>query len=539
MGLPPFKNEPLADFSQPENRQALEQALDKVRGQLGRSYPMIIGGDEVMAGETFASVNPARPSQVVGYVQQGGAEHARAAIEAADRAFDSWKRVATGERAEIIVRVAELMRRRRHEFSAWNILEVGKTWGEADGETIETIDFFEYYARQMLRFEREAATSLETIPTEQNRYRYLPLGAGAVITPWNFPTAQMVGLTSAAIVAGNTVAVKPAETSPVIAYHVVNLFYEAGLPGDVLNYVTGPGEVVGEAMVDHPRARFIGFTGSKAVGTSINQRAAVIQPGQRWIKRAILEMGGKNPVVVDETADLEAAAEGIVAGAFGYQGQKCSAGSRAIIVDEVYDDLVARIVERAKALRVGDPADPAVDMGPVIDPEAVAKISGYIAVGREEGDLVLGGGTLEHEGGYFIEPTVFKDVAADARIAQEEVFGPFLTIIRARDFEDALAIANATEYGLTGSLYSRSQKRLERAAEELHVGNLYLNRKSTGAEVGIHPFGGFNMSGTDSKAGGPDYLLLFLQGKSISEKVALTIAISPPNALNQGVSDRG
>ena len=539
MGLPPFKNEPLADFSQPENRQALEQALDKVRGQLGRSYPMIIGGDEVMAGETFASVNPARPSQVVGYVQQGGAEHARAAIEAADRAFDSWKRVATGERAEIIVRVAELMRRRRHEFSAWNILEVGKTWGEADGETIETIDFFEYYARQMLRFEREAATSLETIPTEQNRYRYLPLGAGAVITPWNFPTAQMVGLTSAAIVAGNTVAVKPAETSPVIAYHVVNLFYEAGLPGDVLNYVTGPGEVVGEAMVDHPRTRFIGFTGSKAVGTSINQRAAVIQPGQRWIKRAILEMGGKNPVVVDETADLEAAAEGIVAGAFGYQGQKCSAGSRAIIVDEVYDDLVARIVERAKALRVGDPADPAVDMGPVIDPEAVAKISGYIAVGREEGDLVLGGGTLEHEGGYFIEPTVFKDVAADARIAQEEVFGPFLTIIRARDFEDALAIANATEYGLTGSLYSRSQKRLERAAEELHVGNLYLNRKSTGAEVGIHPFGGFNMSGTDSKAGGPDYLLLFLQGKSISEKVALTIAISPPNALNQGVSDRG
>ena len=520
MSLPPFKNEALADFSQPENRQALQQALDKVRGQLGRSYPMIIGGGEVMADETFASVNPALPSQVVGYVQQGGAEHARAAIEAADRAFDSWKRVSAGERAEIIVGVAELMRRRRHEFSAWNILEVGKTWGEADGETIETIDFFEYYARQMLRFEQEAATSLETIPSERNRYRYLPLGAGAVITPWNFPTAQMSGLTSAAIVAGNTVAVKPAETSPVIAYHVVNLFYEAGLPRDVLNYVTGPGEVVGEAMVDHPRTRFIGFTGSKAVGTSINQRAAVIQPGQRWIKRTILEMGGKNPVVVDETADLEAAAEGIVAGAFGYQGQKCSAGSRAIIVDQVYDDLVARIVERAKALRVGDPADPAVDMGPVIDPEAVDKITGYIAVGREEGDLALGGGTLEHEGGYFIEPTVFTDVPADARIAQEEVFGPFLTVIRARDFEDALAIANATEYGLTGSLYSHSQERLERAAEELHVGNLYLNRKSTGAEVGIHPFGGFNMSGTDSKAGGPDYLLLFLQGKSISEKVA-------------------
>jgi 1-pyrroline-5-carboxylate dehydrogenase len=509
MSLPPFKNEPLTDFSQPANRQALEQALEQVRGQLGRTYPMIIGGDEVLASETFASLNPARPSQVIGHAQQGGADHARAAIEAADRAFDRWKRVPARERAEVIVGVAELMRRRKHEFSAWNILEVGKTWGEADGETVETIDFFEYYARQMLRLEQEAATSLVNIPTERNRYRYLALGAGAVITPWNFPTAQMVGLTSAAIVTGNAVAVKPAETSPVIAYHVVDLFYQAGLPRDVLNFVTGPGEVV-----------VIGFTGSKAVGTEINQRAAVIQPGQRWIKRTILEMGGKNPVVVDETADLDAAAEGIVTGAFGYQGQKCSSGSRAIIVDQVYDEVVERIVERAKALRIGDPADPAVDLGPVIDQEAVDKISGYIDIGRQEGDLALGGSLVEHEGGYFIEPTVFKDVAGDARIAQEEVFGPFLTIIRARDFDDALAIANSTQYGLTGSLYSRSEERRERAADELHVGNLYFNRKSTGAEVGIHPFGGFNMSGTDSKAGGPDYLLLFLQAKSISEKVA-------------------
>jgi 1-pyrroline-5-carboxylate dehydrogenase len=520
MSLPPFSNEPLIDFTQEHERRALLQALDRVRGQLGRTYPMIIGGDEVVADGTMVSVNPARPSQVIGYVQDGRAEHARAAIEAADRAFERWKRVSPQERAEVIVGVAARMRERRHEFAAWNILEVGKTWDEADGEIAETIDFFEYYARQLLKREHDAETILESIPTERNRFRYLPLGVGAIITPWNFPTAQMVGLSSAAIVAGNTVVVKPAETSPVITYHVVQLFYQAGLPRDALNFVTGPGEVVGEAMVDHPRTRFVGFTGSKVVGTRINQRAAVIQPGQRWIKRTILEMGGKNPVVVDETADLDAAADGIVAGAFGYQGQKCSAGSRAIIVDAVHDELVAKIVERARALSVGDPADPDVDVGPVIDPEAVAKITGYIEVGRGEGELAVGGGTVESEGGYFIEPTVFTGVAPDARIAQEEVFGPFLTVVRARDFDDALAIANSTEYGLTGSLYSQDRERIDRAVDELHVGNLYLNRKSTGAEVGIHPFGGFNMSGTDSKAGGPDYLLLFMQSKSISEKVA-------------------
>lgn len=520
MSLPPFANEPLTDFGRESERRALQQALDRVRGRLGRSYPMIIGGDEVVATETMASVNPARPAEVIGHVQRGTAEHARAAIEAADRAFERWKRVSAQERAEVIVGVAARMRERRHEFSAWNILEVGKTWDEADGEIAETIDFFEYYARQLLRREHDARTILESIPGERNRFRYLPLGVGAIITPWNFPTAQLVGLTSAALVAGNTVVVKPAETSPVISYQVVQLFYQAGVPRDALNFVTGPGEVVGEAMVDHPRTRFIGFTGSKVVGTRINERAAIVRPGQQWIKRTILEMGGKNPVVVDETADLEAAADGIVAGAFGYQGQKCSAGSRAIIVDAVHDELVAMIVERTRALRLGDPADPETRIGPLIDPDALAKVTGYIDIGRREGTLAIGGGTPEHEQGYFVEPTVFTGVAPDARIAREEVFGPFLTVIRARDFDHALAIANSSEYGLTGSLYSRDRERIDRAAEELHVGNLYLNRKSTGAEVGIHPFGGFNMSGTDSKAGGPDYLLLFQQAKSISEKVA-------------------
>ncbi len=520
MSLPPFENEPLTDFSQPTARQAMERALVDVRSHFGETYPMVIEGEELFLDDTFSSVNPTRPHEIIGWAQKGNGEHARRAIEAADRAITQWRRVPAAERAALLVRVAGLMRQRRHFFAAWTVYEVGKSWAEADGEIAETIDFFEYYARQMLRFEQQVKSSLESIPTERNRFRYLPLGAGAVITPWNFPTAQLTGLTSAAIVTGNTVALKPAETAPVTAYQVAKLFYEAGIPAGVLNFVTGPGEVVGEALVDHPRTRFIGFTGSKAVGTRINQRAAVIQPGQRWIKRTILEMGGKNPVVVDETADLEAAAEGIVTSAFGYQGQKCSSGSRAIIVEEVYDELLRRIVARVNKITVGDPADPEVELGPVIDEKAVVKITGYIAIGKNEANLLLGGGTLDRGGGYFIEPTIFEGADSDARIAREEIFGPVLTIIKAKNFDDALRIANATEYGLTGSLYSRDPARLDRAADEMHVGNLYFNRKSTGAEVGIHPFGGFDMSGTDSKAGGPDYLLHFLQGKAISEKVA-------------------
>jgi len=520
MNLSPFRNEPLTDFSEPANIKDMQAALAKVREQFGRTYPLVIGEKEIVTGDTFDSVNPARPKEVIGRVQSGTFDHANQAIEAAHQAFEQWRRVTVVERAELLIRVAALMRERKHEFSAWNIFEVGKTWTEADGETAETIDFLEYYARQMLQREEASRTSLENIPNERNSYRYLPLGAGAVITPWNFPTAQLIGLTSAAIVTGNTLVVKPAETSPVIGYHVIELFYQAGIPRSVLNFVTGPGEIVGEALVDHPKTRFIGFTGSKAVGTRINRRAAIIHTGQKWLKRTILEMGGKNPLVVDETADLDAAAEGIITSAYSYQGQKCSAGSRAIIVEEVYDKLVQRIVELCRQIRVGDPADPTVDMGPVIDEEAVQKITSYIAIGRGEAELVLGGETLELGGGYFIQPTIFKDAPSDARIAQEEIFGPVLTIVKAKDFDDALAIANSTEYGLTGSLYSRNPERLERAALEMHVGNLYFNRKSTGAEVGIHPFGGFNMSGTDSKAGGPDYLLLFLQAKSISEKVA-------------------
>jgi 1-pyrroline-5-carboxylate dehydrogenase len=342
----------------------------------------------------------------------------------------------------------------------------------------------------------------------------------AVIPPWNFPLAIMAGMTLAALVAGNTVVLKPAEQAPTIAAWFVRIMDELGLPAGVLNLVTGPGEIVGERMVDHPRTRVVAFTGSKAVGTRIYERAARVQPGQVWLKRAVLEMGGKDALVVDETADLDAAADSIVASAFGFQGQKCSACSRAILVEDVYDEVLDKVVERARELSVGDPSRSGSYMGAVIDREAFDKIKGYIGVGREEGRLLLGGDATEASDGYFVEPTIFADVAPDARLAQEEVFGPVLALVKARDYDDALRIANSTEFGLTGGVFSSDEERLARAREDFHVGNLYLNRKITGALVGVQPFGGFNMSGTDSKAGGPDYLLLFTQPKTITERVA-------------------
>nr|WP_290666192.1 L-glutamate gamma-semialdehyde dehydrogenase [Ardenticatena sp.] len=517
--VPPFRNEPLTDFSKPENRAAMEAALEKVRAQFDRHYPLIIGDDEIYLDETIASLNPSHPDQVVGRVSAATADHAARAVEVAYEAFQTWRKTPAEERAAILLKAAQLMRERKHEFSAWMIYEVGKSWPEADADTAEAIDFLEYYARQMLDIEERAPKLVYQIPTERSTYRYIPLGVGAIITPWNFPVAIFTGMVSSALVTGNTVVAKPAEQSPVVAYHVVQLLYEAGIPRGVLNYLPGYGEVAGEALVAHPKTRFISFTGSKEVGIHINQRAAEIQPGQIWLKRTVLEMGGKDAVIVDETADLDAATEGVVVSAFGFQGQKCSAGSRAIFVEEIYDEMVQRVVERTKQLKIGDPVDPTVFLGPVIDTDAVNKIMSYIEIGYDEGNLVLGGKRLDLEGGYFIEPTIFTDVPWDVRIAQEEIFGPVLSIIKAKDFDDALRIANSTEYGLTGSVYSRDRARLDRAADEFHVGNLYFNRKSTGALVGVHPFGGFNMSGTDSKAGGPDYLLLFLQPKSISEKI--------------------
>lgn len=411
-----------------------------------------------------------------------------------------------------------MMRRRKHEFSALMVYEVGKSWAEADADTAESIDFLEYYARQILTL-ADSSDKLIPYPSERGQLLYIPLGVGAIIPPWNFPNAIFTGMVSAAIVSGNTVVAKPAEQSPLIAYKVVELFRACGLPEGVLNFITGPGDIVGGRMVEHPQTRFISFTGSRAVGESIYAKAAIMQTGQKWLKRSILELGGKDAVIVDASADLEAAAQGIVAGAFGFSGQKCSAGSRAIIVDSAYETVAARVVELTRELIVQAPDETAnINLGPVIDARAHAKTLSYIDIGKDEGTLLTGGHAVETDtGGYFIAPTVFGDVAPDARIAQEEIFGPVLALIRARDFDHAIHIANDTDYGLTGAVYALDNAKLEQARREFHVGNLYLNRKITGALVGVQPFGGFNMSGTDSKAGGPDYLMHFTQAKSIAE----------------------
>ncbi|MBN1284654.1 MAG: L-glutamate gamma-semialdehyde dehydrogenase [Anaerolineae bacterium] len=518
--LRPFSNEPLTDFSQIENVVAFRRALARVTQWSEEVFPVVIGGEWIHQGETFASINPARPAEQVGAFVKGTQAMAEQAVEAASEAFQSWRFVDPFERARYLLGAAAEMRRRKHEFSAIMVLEVGKSWVEADADTAEAIDFLEYYARQMMRLAEAPPKLLAPYPPEELDLQYIPLGVGVVIPPWNFPNAIMTGMTAASIVSGNPVILKPASASPLVAYKFCEIMWDLGLPPGVLNFLPGPGGAIGDTLVDHPKTRFIAFTGSKAVGLRIHERAAKAQPGQVWIKRTILEMGGKDAVVVDAGADLDAAAQGIVASAFGFQGQKCSAGSRAIIVADVYDAVVEKIVNLAGQLTVGaTDAGPEVNMGPVVDAWAMKNIMAYIETGRGEGKLALGGDTLDSEGGYFINPTIFVDVDRSARIAQEEIFGPVLAVIKAKDFDDALAIANGTEYGLTGAVYSRSRAHLERARREFHVGNLYFNRKCTGALVGVHPFGGFNMSGTDSKAGGPDYLLLFTQAKSIADRL--------------------
>ncbi|SHH38243.1 L-glutamate gamma-semialdehyde dehydrogenase [Thermosipho atlanticus] len=515
--LKPFKNLPISDFSDSETEIKMKEALKKVEKTFGKEYDIVIAGKRYKTERKIKSINPSKIEEIVGFTNSATEELAELAIQEALKAFKTWSKTPAWKRAEYLLKTAEILRNKRYEFVATMVYEVGKNWIEADADFAEAVDFLEFYAREMLRYASEQP--LVRIPTEKNELKYIPLGVGAIIPPWNFPLAILVGMTSAAIVTGNTVVLKPASDSTVIAAKFYEALEEAGLPEGVVNFLPGSGALAGEYLVKHPKIRFISFTGSKEVGSRIHELAAKPQPGQIWIKRTILEMGGKDAIVVDETADLDSAAEGIVTSAFGFQGQKCSAGSRAIIVEEVYDELVEKILERTSKIKMGDVRFKENWLGPVINRGAFEKIKGYIEIGKKEGKLIHGGNTKENLGGYFIEPTIFKDVAWNARIAQEEIFGPVLAIIKAKDFDDALRIANSTEYGLTGSLYSSSRKRIEKAKEEFHVGNLYFNRKCTGALVGVHPFGGFNMSGTDSKAGGRDYLGLFLQAKVNSEKI--------------------
>jgi 1-pyrroline-5-carboxylate dehydrogenase len=514
--LPAFTNEPLTDFANSENARAQEAALRQVESEFGATFPLIIDGERRMTAETFASLNPAQPDQVVARFAKATVDDANAAVEGAWQHFHTWQHTSAAERAGYLFAAAQRLREKRYYFNALMIFEVGKSWVEADADTAEAIDFLEFYGREALRL--DGAQPLVPSAGEANYLAYRPLGVGAVIPPWNFPAAIMVGLTSSALVAGNTVVLKPASTAALIAARFVEVLDEVGVPAGVVSFLPGPGGVIGDALVTHPLTRFVSFTGSREVGLRINELAAKHQPRQKWIKRAILEMGGKDAIVVDETADLDVAANAIVTSAFGFQGQKCSACSRAILVEPVYDALLAKVIEKARTLTVGDTTDRGTFMGPVVDENAYRKIQDYIATGKQEGRVVLGGAALDRPG-YFIAPTIIADVKPGARIEQEEIFGPVLAVIRARDFDEALAIANDTEFGLTGALISTDREHIARAERDFHVGNLYINRKCTGALVGVHPFGGFNMSGTDSKAGGADYLLLFTQAKAIAEKV--------------------
>jgi 1-pyrroline-5-carboxylate dehydrogenase len=514
--IAPFANEQIVMFKDDATRAAMRDALTRVRADFGKEYDLVIGGKRIKSPKQFASLNPAKPSEVLGTVQSATVEQAREAIIAADAAFKTWSRVPAKQRAELLFKAAAEVRRRRFEFDAWLVFEVGKSWIEADGDVAEGIDFLEYYGREMLRY--DGVHTVVPMQGEKNGMHYIPLGVGVVVPPWNFAFAIMVGMTAAAIVTGNTVVLKPSSDSPVIAAKFVELLAGVGLPSGVLNFITGSGGAIGDALVKHPRTRFIAFTGSKEVGLRVNQLAAEPQAGQIWIKRVVAEMGGKDSIVVAADADLDAAVEGVAQAAYGYQGQKCSACSRAIVEAPVYDEFVKRLTERVKQITVGDPADLGNYMGPVINERSLEKIQSYVEQGKKEGRLVAGGGRVGSVG-WFAEPTVFADIPPDGKLAQEEIFGPVLAVIKAKDYDHAIEIANNTEFGLTGAVYSTDDAKLDRAREEFHVGNLYLNRKCTGAYVGAHPFGGFNMSGTDSKAGGPDYLLLFMQAKTVSQKV--------------------
>ncbi len=515
MAIYDYKTEELVDFSQSINQNAYLEALKSIK--LGQTYPLIIGGKNVETDYQMVSVNPADFQEVVGTIHQASIKEAELAMEIALKTFETWRKTSFQMRADVLFKAAAIIRKRKFFFSALMTKEAGKPWVEADADTAEAIDFLEYYGRQIIEMQNIDHKVLSRPKIERNEYHYIPLGVGAIITPWNFPLAILTGMTSAAVVSGNTVLLKPASTTQVIAYHFVKVMEEAGLPAGVINFIPGKGSEVGEYIVNHPKTRFISFTGSKEVGAQIYEKAAKVQKHQIWLKRVIAEMGGKDAILIDDGVDAQTAADAIVKSAFGFSGQKCSACSRAIIHKNIYQEVLDWIVIKTNQLVVGNPELPQTNVGPVIDNAAFKRIKEYIEIGKKEGKLVAGG-LSSNEKGWFINPTVIADVKPMARVMQEEVFGPLLAVCSADSFEQGLEIVNNTEFGLTGAVFSNNREHLELARRDFHVGNLYINRKCTGAIVGYQPFGGFNMSGTDSKAGGPDYLVLHMQGKSISEQ---------------------
>jgi 1-pyrroline-5-carboxylate dehydrogenase len=518
--LDEFKNEPFTDFTKTENADAMKKAIEQVRSELGREYPVVINGEKITLEKKFESINPAEKSQIVGVFSDADADAANLvtkAIDAATEAFKTWRSVPAQERAEYLFKAAQIVRDRKHYFSAWMIFETGKTWAEADGDTAEAIDFLEFYGREMLRWAGDQPiTKLEG---EDNRFEYVPLGVGAIIPPWNFPLAIMCGMTTSAVVCGNTTVLKPSPDAPTVAYKFIEVLEEINLPKGVVNFLAGSGAAVGEHLVQSPKTRFISFTGSKTVGLHIYEEASKTREGQNWMKRVVAEMGGKDAIIVDEDANLDDAAIGTVQAAFGFQGQKCSACSRLIVNEKVHDELLNKILEHTKKLKIGLPTEADTNMTAVINQKSFDNATRMIQKGIEEGGKIVTGGGGDNSNGFYIEPTIIDDVQPGATVEQQEIFAPVLAVIKAKDFDHALEIANDTQYGLTGAVYSENEEKLEKARREFHVGNLYLNRKCTGALVGVHPFGGFNMSGTDSKAGGREYLLQFMQGKSIAQKI--------------------
>jgi RHH-type proline utilization regulon transcriptional repressor/proline dehydrogenase/delta 1-pyrroline-5-carboxylate dehydrogenase len=524
-GTAPFHNEPHLDFSRAESRDQFKSALKEVGEQLGGEYPLVINGKAISTRSTIVSRNPSHRTQTVGTAASATADHAAQAIDAARRAFAQWRKVTPDHRAEYLELIAAGMRNRRFELAAWQVYECGKPWAEADADVAEAIDFCVYYAHQI----RRLSTPLQCdVPGEENSYFYRPRGVAVVIAPWNFPLAILTGMSVAALVAGNTVVMKPAEQSPVIAAKLMEITREAGVPDGVVNYLPGVGEEIGPVLVKSPDVDVIAFTGSRQVGLAINKQAADHDPRQHCVKRVIAEMGGKNAIIIDEDADLDEAVQGVVYSAFGYAGQKCSACSRVVVLAPCYDAFLARLTGATESLTIGPAEDPGTYVPPVIDKEAQQRIEDYIAIGRTECSVAVAHnvGDLAKEG-FYVGPHVFTDVDPQSRLAQHEIFGPVLAVMKVKDLDQAFAIANNTEYALTGGIYSRSPKNLERARQELQVGNLYLNRGITGALVERHPFGGYKLSGIGSKAGGRDYLLQFLIPINVTENT-LRRGFAPP-----------
>ncbi len=515
----PFTNLPPLDWSLEENRNKVTKAFEKVRRELGKSYPAIINGKPCWTGETIISLNPANYHETVGVVAKGDRKLADEAIEAAGEAWKSWRKASPGQRAEYLFKAAELMCARRFELLAWVVLEAGKNWKEADADVAEAVDFLEYYGKQMLLLGETRLTAPQ-IPAETNSFRYTPRGIGLVLGIWNFPCAINAGMSSASIVAGNTAVFKPASLTPVTGYKVMQIFQEAGLPDGVLNYLPGAGREMGEYLTRHAEINFIVFTGSREAGLRIDRLAAEY-PHRNGIKKRVLETGGKNAIIIDGDADLDEAIRGTIASWLGAQGQKCSACSRLIVMEDNHDYFVERLIEAAKSVPIGDPQQPGTFIGPMISRDAQQKVQDYIEIGEKEGRLLLKREVPGEVGerGYYAGPAIFTDVSPQARIAQEEIFGPVLAVIKVRSFDEALEVANATGYALTGGIYSRSTQHIRRAEEEFDVGNFYVNRSITGAIVGRQPFGGHRGSGTGPKAGGPEYLKAFMNEKTISENI--------------------